>query len=352
MPLTTLKDAKNSRLRQIAQSCPDDQEFLSLVNDATEMLMRRGSFWGTVQKVQVCTYNGCITWPRYVGTVLAINIGSHPLPLWNNWWDFMPMSRQDWCSGGFALSATGSCSGNIQAVEDGVTPVFNKIPCGQLNYIQVYLSALADVGKTVTLFGVDSNGQVARTMDSSGNLQEGETLTLASPFVRSKLQYQSITRITKDVTQGVVRYYQYNSSNQLLTDLVFHDPTETTPMYRHSRISRINNQNVSCAQAQTSCGTLCNGLRSVVALIKMDFIPVVADTDIIQIDNLQALKTMVMSIKAMEAEDPDKSERLEASSVRELNLEIRNKLPNSQIPIQVQCYGSAWLEKQSIGTLI
>jgi len=349
MPLTTLLDAKNSRLLQISQSCADSNEFLSLVNDATEMLMRRGSFWGTVQRVQVCTRSGCIVWPRYVGTPLAISVCNNPIPTWNNWWSFLPMSNPNWCDGAFAFSPNGSCTGSIVALNDGVTPVFNKIPCGTARAIQVFPSVQQDVGATVTIFGIDANGQTVRTQTASGIIQEGETVTLAVPFVQTVNQFQRIDRITKTVTQGVVRYFQLDSTTGLIDDLVVHEPTETTPMYRHSKISRVIGFN---PPTPPNCQNACGGLRSIQALVKLEFVPVMADTDIVLIDNLQALKDMIMSIKEDEAGNTKHAEELEIKAVHELNLELRNKFPNSQTPGQVNCYGTARLEKQGIGTLI
>lgn len=342
--LVTLAVARSSRLKEIAQSCPNSDEFKSLVNEATETLMRRGSFWGTVQKIKVCTYNGCITWPRYVGTVLAVSMCGHSIPVWNNWWDFMPMSPNDFCGGNFSFSNAGCC-GNINTINDGVVPVFNQIACGSGVYIRAYPSYQADIGKKVRIYGIDTNGQVVRVKNPlTGIWEEGLEMVLAAPFVQSAITFRTITRISKEVTQGPVRYYQFDGTN--LLDLVLHEPTETNPYYRHSKIEGLRSHGNSCVNSS------CNGIRSVEALVKLQFIPVVADTDLVLISNLQALKNMIMSIKQDEAGNTEKAVGLEAKAIHDLNLELRDRFPNSQLPANVECFGTARLEKQMIGNLI
>lgn len=345
MSLVTLADAKASRLAEIAQTCTSTSDFLSLVNDATRILMKRGNFWGTVQKVRVCTYNGCITWPRYVGTVLAINVCKHPIPIWNNWFQFEPLLSHDFAQDGFSFSNGGLCVGNVQAENDGVTPVFNQIPCGSANAIRIFPSVRADVGKQITIYGIDQNGQTMRSRNAQNIWQEGVTVTLALPSVDTPA-FQSITRISKPVTQGPLRYYQVDTVNNVLLDLVSHDPSETNPMYRHSRIQGIRMPN-ACNTNNT-----CSGLRMVDALVKLEFTPAVNDTDLVLIENLDALKSMVQSIRKKEAGQVQVAAALEGDAIHDLNLQLRDKFPNTQTPANVMPYGTARLERQRIGTLI
>lgn len=337
MELVTFLDAKNSRLREVSQSCPDSVQFQSLVNKATRMLMTRGSFWGTVVRVKVCTYNGCITWPRFVGSVLATSVCRHSIPISNQWYDFLPMSHEDFLNNGSFQFMDGQCRGNLNTVMDGMTPVFNPIQCGFPQFIQVFPSVQADLGQQITLFGLDINNQPVRSRNAMNIWQDGEVVTLAAPWVQTVNQFSVLTRITKAVTQGIVRYYQFNPTTGLLNDLVWHQPNETTPMYRHSRIHGM--------KPGQSCP------RMVDALVKLEFVPVAADTDLVLIPNLDALESMIMAIKEKENGNIGKAQAYEADAVHELNLEMRNRFPNSQVPAQVQCFGTARLERQNIGGL-
>ena len=346
MSLVTLADAKASRLAEISQTCTSTGDFLSLVNEATRQLMKRGNFWGTVQKVRLCTYNGCITWPRYVGTVLAINVCGHSVPVWNNWYQFEPLISQDFSRDGFSFSNGNLCIGNVLVENDGVTPVLNQIPCGSANAIRIFPSVRADIGKQITIYGIDENGQTLRTRNAQNIWQEGGTVTLAIPSVDTPFKLQSVSRISKPITSGPIRYFQVDAVNNVLLDLVTHDPSETNPMYRHSRIQGLRSPN--------ACNTsnACSGLKTVDALVKLEFIPVVNDTDLILIENLDALKDMVQAIRKKEAGQIQAATALEVSAIHDLNLQLRDKFPNTQTPVNVMPYGTARLERQRIGTLI
>src|SRR5512147_1517902 len=145
MPLTTFGAVKASDIPDVAGCCADSDAFRNLVNKACRMLMTRGDFWGTVEKIQVCIYNTCIVWPDFVGTVLAVNVSKRPTTLYNQWYSFMPLSAGDFCSGGFTY-CNGKCSGTLRVENDGVSPVPSPIRCGNEVYIRAYPSVLADVG--------------------------------------------------------------------------------------------------------------------------------------------------------------------------------------------------------------
>ncbi len=344
MPLLTYAQAKDSTLADVAGTCSNSDLFRSYLNKSVRMLMNRGNFWGTVQKIRVCVYNNCITWPRYVATPLAVNIANHWTPVYNNWWGFMPLNyRSDFGHGGFGFS-NGCCTGNLAVENDGVTPVFNQVKCGQANYIRVYPSVQADIGKTTTIFGVDSNGQTIRTKVNSTTWQDGVTLTLALPFVSTPMQVQEVTRIHKEVTQGVVRYYQYDSNNDVLLDLVSYDPYETDPMYRHSKIANFRSLQ-SCSQRP------CNGLVQIDALVKLEFVEVKTDSDLVLIENLDALEDAIQGIKKKQQGDTEGGLLLMNSAVHELNLELRNRFPLDQTPVEVLSFGTSLPARHGIGMI-
>lgn len=153
MPILTFKQLKESDVPGRIGVCPDSDNFRDFTNKATRMLMNRGDFWGTVERIKLCVYNSCLVWPRQVGTVLAVNLCGRPAEVFNHWYEFMPLSAGDFCgtgvyigSGGFRWG-NGACHGNVVVVNDGMSPVFNPIHCNQPRYIRVYPSTLEDIGK-------------------------------------------------------------------------------------------------------------------------------------------------------------------------------------------------------------
>jgi hypothetical protein len=339
VPLLTFKQLKESEIPPIVGVCPDNDTFRDYTNKVTRMLMTRGDFFGIVEKVKLCVYNSCLVWPRWAGTILAVNICGRYTEVFNHWYEFMPLSRQDFCDGGFSYHGA-VCRGNVVTVNDGMSPVFNPIACGKSYYIRAYPSTQQDIGKKTRIFGVDENGQTIRTQNADLTWTDGVELTLALPFISTSFKIREVTRITKDETQGVLRYYQYDADNDVLLDLVWFEPGETSPMYRRSRLP-------------TRCSTgSCSGVRSVEALVKLEFIPVKYDTDLVQISNLDALSAMMLSVKYSNGGDANMAKDFEAKAIRELNLELNNKLPNEQTPVEINGFGSALPIRHSIGQII
>ena len=83
---------------------------------------------------------------------------------------------------------------------EGTSPVFNPIGCNQNVYLQFFLSSPTDLGKGITVYGIDSNGQVVMSQRQDGTIQEGVRLILAKPFVQTPVKFRPVTRINKDET--------------------------------------------------------------------------------------------------------------------------------------------------------
>lgn len=337
MSLITFGAAKTSRISRIAGNCVDGDEFKRLVNDATRMLMNRGNWWGTVVKAQVCSYNGCMVWPRWVGTVLAANVCNTALPIFNHWYQFIPMEGCDYNTNRVWHS-------NVAMVQSDVTPVYNNVPCGSENYIRFFPRNQSDVGKVVIVYGLDYNGQPVRTLHADGTVQDGEEVTLALPFASTTTTYRLVTRIQKPVTDYILDVFQYDAGADIMLNMATYEPYETDPQYRQT--------NIQGWSPNGCCATNCNGLRKITVLAKMEFIPVEGDNDLIQIENLDALSLAIQSVKLSDAYDNDGAEKLMARAVHEMNLQLRDKLPLEQFPVVVRAFGTATPANHGIGRMI
>jgi len=227
MPLLTLGEAKTSTLRDVAGSCPESSQFLALVNEATRILMRRGNWFGTVQKLRGCVYNKCITWGPRVGTVLRMTACNNYIPVKDNWAQFEPMDQSDYLC---ALQ----CRNQNVLVNDGATPVFNQIECSEGMYIRIYPTQPSDIGKVVTLYGVDINGQTISSVRDDGTFQDGLEVIIATPYASTQKAFRRVTRVLKAVTDGPIRLYQYDLTNDVLKDMAYYERWETAPNYRHT----------------------------------------------------------------------------------------------------------------------
>lgn len=338
--LLSFGDIKGSRALQIASAPPDSPEFASLVNASVRQLMTRGNWLGTVQPMEGCVTDGCITWPRYVATPLAVNVGGRPAEMQNRWYRFLPWTPDHIAAAcNHYLKGSG---GNLIAEMDGSTPVFNPIACNTGMYLQFFIDNITDAGKLITIFGIDSNGQVIRTQFNDGTWQEGVQLTLAVPYVQTPVKVRKVLRVKKDITNGMVRGYQWdgtslNGANPLLLDLCVYSPSETSPDYMHSRLHGFRPNSTCCA------------FTRITALVKLGFVPVVNDDDLVLIENEDAIRDMVMSIKQKEAGDIATSKASEANAFRELNYQMRDRFPIEQFTSDFRPFGNAPLSRVTAG---
>src|SRR5207253_7734003 len=121
---------------------------------------------------------------------------------------------------------------------------------------------------------------------------DGVKLTLVGApnnYVQTPMFVRRIDRVLKDVTQGNVLLYGFDSINNVLEDLARYEPSETNPSYVRSQLHL--------------CNCDCSKVYSVMALAKLRFVPVVADTDLVLIECLDALKDYISSLKFREAGD-------------------------------------------------
>jgi hypothetical protein len=332
----TLGAARNARrLKQISGVCTTSDEFVDILNDSTSALMERGSWWNTLRVLRGCIYNGCITWPRSVGTVLAMDRCGRSVPPKNQWYDFdavLPEHVHHW-----NRFNNFPCAHDLALVDRGTSPVFNQIPCGLPRFLRFYITEQSDVGKTITIFGKSAGVEVLTTR-SDGTIQPGLVISLAIPFVTTTIAFDAVDRVIKDVTDGPVYGVQWDGINAYA--LATYAPSETLPDYRTSRIH------------SSGCVTNCSNWPSQIsAFVKLEFVPVVHDDDEVQIENLEAQALGIQSIKLSDAFDSQGAEEMMSRACHVLNLQLRNKLPIDQVPVRFAPFGTSSLRRQKIGYL-
>lgn len=316
--MLTLGDCKNpdNRIDQITGSCGNTVEFLSLINSASRRGSNRGDFNNTFVPIYVCVYQGCVVWPRYVKQVRRINVCSHALPIHNSWYQFLPANQQQ-CGWGQWRGPEVGFSFN------GQTSVLQDI-LGDGRYVRAYARNPADFGKTVTIFGIDNDGWPLKHDDGSGNLVPGQVITLADPFGSTSTTVRRIDYVVKDETQDFVDVYAYNPATDLLEELAHYAPGETTPTYTRSKLGITWPTSCTPGATPNCCGTK----RGILAMVKLRYIPAKYDTDLILIDNVDALKKMIMSIKAEEAGNFQQAKQWETDAIHELNRDLEDNNPD------------------------
>lgn len=325
--MLTFGELKASTAADIAGVCADSAQFAARVNEITRRLLRRGDWSGTIVPIHTCVRAGCVVWPRYVGSVRKINVCNRPVAIKNVWYDFLEYrDRPSW-------GAWCGCAARMIGQEQAAA--FSDI-YGDGRYVRAYCTARNDIGKTIQLFGEDNHGQPLRTRGSDGNYTEGITITFAAPFASTSIYVRRIDRVIKDVTTGDVRLYAYNPATDILEDLALYGPTETVPSYVKYKLHAPSWPSTTTAGQGTCCPTL-----SVLALVKLKFIPAQVDSDLVLIDNIDALKLMLQSVRYEENGDRASARGLESDAIRELNLQLRDDNPENQTPIVIDAFSGS-----------
>ncbi len=315
--MLTLADIQTARFQSATGYCPSSPDFLELVNDAVTELIRRGDWSETLLPIRVCVKSGCVTWPRYVGQVRKMNACKGSIPMRSVWYEFLEHRRRgqihEWQAW---QGAERSAEMQFRA------PTYNDI-YGPNCTVRAYLDVPADIGATVTLFGTDNNGQPLTTNNGDGTWSPGVTLTGALPFASTNLFVSSIERVVKSPTQGQVRLYAYDATRDALWDLAVYAPSETNPSYLRYRLA---------GGERPGNGAPCNSgcSQTIIALVKLNPVPVQSPTDLVIINNRGALLDALRALKREDANDEAGARLLWAGAVEKLNRQLENDFPDEQ----------------------
>ena len=333
----TLKEARESSLDSVAGSCPTSAAFTRLVNEASQRLLRRGDWAGTVVPIQVCAFGGCIVWPRYVGQVRKMNLCNGPVLMRNPWFEFLQFDNPVFNANGAGFQTPWASYGAQAWTTGGVsTPVFQDV-MGDGRLLRFYPEVLADVGKTVTVFGVDNNDQKLVHKLSDGTWQDGWVVTLASTYGVTADYVRRIDRLIFEDHEGTIRAYAYNVADVVLEDIGIYEGHDNNPVF-----TRYNLRTGSCLTSATNCSCT----QTIIALVKLRFIPARNENDLILINNISALKLMTQCIKYEEAGDRTSARSAEADAIREMNLDLTDAFPLDQTPVGNGPFGGSTLGRQ------
>jgi len=170
----------------------------------------------------------CVTLPREVGTVLAVNIGGQPTLGMANLFSFH-------------LNGPGDCRQSCEwAWQDmGANfPTYRDL--GIPAKVVAYLQTPEDNGKKLIIYGYDSAGNVLRRTEGGITIDGYLVPTIygvAVPDDTAPL-IARITGVSKEVSVGSIRLATINSSGATGVNLATYEPDETLPQYRRIQLNR------------------------------------------------------------------------------------------------------------------
>jgi len=216
----------------------DAPKILRWLSDAVTLIANKGDLEGWKGFVDICSTDSgkCITLPREVETVYAVNIGGHPSlglhQLFN-----------------FHLNGPGDCNqscdwtwqdqgGNHAVYRDLSTP----------SKVVAYVQRPEDSGKSLVVFGFDDKGNALDTVTSAGRVPGYQVPTIYGYAMPDQVAptVARITHVVKEMTVGPIRLSTIDSSGPTGVLLAVYEPDERMPQYRRIKLNR------SCSWARVA----------------------------------------------------------------------------------------------------
>lgn len=282
----------------------DNPNLLPLVNESIFILWESGDVIGKYQNYKIkvvgdCNGNKCITWPRQVETIEAINVCNSPVRIHTQFYEFQNNATGE--IGKYNNNFNGQPYGGLgyrglSMLGDRTEVVLQQEVSAGQKKIQIFTERIETTGN-ILILGYDDNGNWIRAQ-RDGVWQDGELLPLSGVQGQTTINYFSnVTGIQFDYTprNGNVYVYQLDTlGNQV--QLATYDYAVSTPVFRKSILAGLPNpQFDQNSDGQPRCQT-------VQALCKMRFMPVIYDTDYPQVSNIPALKCMLQYIYKRDAD--------------------------------------------------
>lgn len=340
MDRPTFSLALNSTLPGSIGFCAQNRpEVAAFVNKAqfellTDPLAPDEGWWGgwvemLFNIIPDANFTATVTTPNDIARLIVLDICNRARPIRNGFYEYLQFGtghRPRSCG-------HGQCD-TQQAFDRPPVPTLTPFPTSAPQFIRLFPTDAADVGKRVVIQGPDKNGiTVLGTDPSTGASNLGETLLLSFPFSISVNEFQKITGFIKDVTKGPVQIFVVDPSTGNQTLLSSMQPNETTASYRQYLIAGL---------PQHCCNTPGNTVQ-IYAQAKLDFVPVVADTDYLIIPNVAALEEQCQSIKysRMDAANaPNLEAKHHKKAISLLNGQLDHFLGKTRVAVNVPLFGS------------
>lgn len=368
-----LYDLRVSRLPMLLGLCAGDTvELAQYVNSAQRRLLQcketmDEGWWGTWAEMvfNMQQSNPYITMPREVARMEVATICNRPVAVQNQFYDYLQFGNGRLpqlylntitnTSGQFTtIPSVCYCNDDVRSRNS--YPTFTDLSNAPQNIV-VYPGSASDVGKRVLLQGLDPSGNVIYSMDNL-NRVIGQFVTLQSPFVTAPTPMSRITGIQKDITVAPVQIFQQDPTTAAQIQLSIMQPSEQTAWYRRYYF---NNLPLNCC-ANDPGPNICNPTGSaagnvvtITAIVKLDLIPVQADTDYCLIQNQEAIMEECQAIRYQSMDLPNaKAMALQhhKNAVQFLNGELAHYLGIDEPAVNFKPFGGAHLARQRIGGLI
>ncbi len=311
---------------------------MAIVNESQERLISDPlapdeGFLGSWAKMAftVSRTSPTIVAPAEVARIIVTDVCKVPVRIRNQFYEFLTF--------GPGLHPRGcgtNCCKTLTTYEREIVTTFAPL-LSTPQIIRAYADDPVDVGRAVLVQGRDKNAQTVRFLDPLANASGlGERILLSQPFTDTTNQFSEITGVQKEKTFGAVQLFQVDPTTGVEAPLMVMAPGETTAQYRSYYLSCL---------PQNCCNTP-GGAIQVMALCRLNFIPVQCDSDYLCIQNVAALIDECMSVRYGRIDTPGSqqlSAAKHASALRLLFGQLDAVFGKENVAIQRHLFGSARL---------
>ena len=292
-----------------------------------------------------------LTLPRGIARLIAIAPCGSPVPIQNQFYEYMAFSDGRWpkiSCGTSSACSTGPLEGFRRTMSCTWTDL--TVPGYGLRFTT---SEPSDAGRRILVGCRDQYGAIVRTLD--GTIQvAGVFTTLATPFADmiypgtvTPLEISEILGIQKDTTLGVVSVYQVNLATGAQTLLTALEPTETVAGYSRYYLNGLPN---GCCPTPSVTGSV-----QVMAMVKLDLIPCVVATDYLLIQSREAIIEEAQAIRLFGSDARNANAQAmmhHKQAIGILNGQLVHYEGKSHPAVSFKPFGWSTLERQGIGTLM
>lgn len=230
--------------KKIVGVCSDDK-FLKWCSDVVTMTANKGDFeafkgyldicttgCGSCTETASCNHGGCgrkcVSLPREVETVLAVNINGNPSLGFGQLFNFHLNGPGDrWQSCNWSWQDLGQF---YSTYRDLITPA----------KLVAHLQTPEDNGKQLIVYGYDNAGNLLRRQEG-GQWANGYRVPTIYGVALPDAEAPTIARITgvfKDLTAGTIRLGTIDDSGTTGVTLGIYEPDEQLPQFRRIKLNR------------------------------------------------------------------------------------------------------------------
>jgi hypothetical protein len=341
-----LRKCSTAAFRQQWVCASDRSAVAAYVNEGQERLITdpmapEEGWWGgyahMLFNLAVTNFTGSLITPREIARIDVLDICTRPRRIRNGFYEYLQFG-----TGHKPRPCNPVCSSMSQAFDRDNVPTLIDFPTSAPQFIRIYPTNANDVGKRVLLQGLDKNGMRVIGLDNTTSAAiSGELVNLGAPFVTSLNEYQTIDGIMKDPTLGPVTFFTVDPVSGSQTQLSSMEPSETTASYRKYLFDGIPPQ----------CCNTPSGTVQVDAQCKLDFIPVLSNSDYLIIQSIPALTEEVQAIRYSRMDSTQAAAFEQKHHVRALQLlngQIDHFEGKTRTAISLKIFGSDRLRPQPI----